>query len=260
MSAIQKKEYNVNPESSPKVVLITGGAIRVGAAISRALHAAGANVMIHYHHSADAAQALAASLNQQRANSAATIQANLLETDRLPTLVEATLQRFGRLDALINNASTYYATPVGEITRADWHDLMGSNLKAPLFLSQAAASALQKYQGCIVNITDMHVERPKKNYSVYSIAKAGLVTLTKSLARELAPAVRVNAVAPGPVLWPEDNHEFDEAYREQVIAQTLLKRTGQPSDIAEAVKFLVLDAPFITGHVLAVDGGRHLSL
>ncbi len=216
--------------------------------------------MIHYHRSGDAAQQLVETLNQIRPHSADCIQADLLNTDQLPALVDATLGRFGRLDALINNASTYYATPLGQIKREDWHDLMGSNLKAPLFLSQAAASALQASHGCIVNITDMHVERPKKNYTVYSMAKAGLVTLTKSLARELSPSVRVNAVAPGPVLWPEDNLEFDDRYRQQVIEQTLLKRTGQPTDIANAVKFLVFDAPFITGHVLAVDGGRHLCL
>lgn len=243
-----------------KVVLITGGAKRVGAAITRALHQQGANVMLHYHTSQQEAETLQAELNQTRADSVAIMQANLLQTADLPKLIQATLHQFGRLDALINNASSYYATPLGGISEAQWDELTGSNLKAPLFLSQAAADALFASRGCIVNITDMHIERPKKHYIVYSAAKAGLVNLTKSLAQELAPNVRVNAVAPGPVLWPEDNQEFDEIYRQQVVNQTLLKRTGEPEDIAKAVKFLVYDAPFITGHVLAVDGGRHLSI
>ncbi|BEV09152.1 pteridine reductase [Methylophilus sp. DW102] len=243
-----------------KVVLITGGAKRVGAAITRALHQQGANVMLHYHTSQQEAETLQAELNQTRADSVAIMQANLLQTADLPKLIQATLQQFGRLDALVNNASSYYATPLGGISEAQWDELTGSNLKAPLFLSQAAADALFASQGCIVNITDMHIERPKKHYIIYSAAKAGLVNLTKSLAQELAPNVRVNAVAPGPVLWPEDNQEFDETYRQQVVNQTLLKRTGEPDDIAKAVKFLVYDAPFITGHVLAVDGGRHLSM
>ncbi|MBF5039723.1 pteridine reductase [Methylophilus sp. 13] len=243
-----------------KVVLITGGAKRVGAAITRALHQQGANVMLHYHTSQREAETLQAELNQTRADSVAIMQANLLQTADLPKLIQATLQQFGRLDALINNASSYYATPLGGISEAQWDELTGSNLKAPLFLSQAAADALFASRGCIVNITDMHIERPKKHYIVYSAAKAGLVNLTKSLAQELAPNVRVNAVAPGPVLWPEDHQEFDEIYRQQVVNQTLLKRTGEPEDIAKAVKFLVYDAPFITGHVLAVDGGRHLSM
>lgn len=250
----------MNADSSTKVVLITGGAKRVGASITRELHRQGASIMLHYHTSETEALALQAELNHIRPNSAAITQCNLLETDCIPALVAATLQTFGRLDALVNNASSYYPTELGTIKLEQWEDLMGSNLKAPLFLSQAAADALQASEGCIVNITDMHIERPKKNYIVYSAAKAGLVSLTKSLAQELAPKVRVNAVAPGPVLWPDSNQEFDAQYRQQVINQTLLKRTGEPSDIAKAVKFLIYDAPFITGHVLAVDGGRHLSI
>jgi pteridine reductase len=243
-----------------KVVLITGGAKRVGAAIARELHRHGANIMLHYHTSTAQAQALQDELNAVRPGSVAIRQANLLDTADLPLLVAATVQQFGRLDALVNNASSYYPTQLGSINAEHWEDLMGSNLKAPLFLSQAAADALQASEGCIVNITDMHIERPKKHYIVYSAAKAGLVSLTKSLAQELGPRVRVNAVAPGPVLWPDDNQEFDESYRQQVINQTLLKRTGEPADIAKAVKFLIEDAPFVTGHVLAVDGGRHLSI
>lgn len=259
MSAAQNKETNVNPIST-KVVLITGGAKRVGASITRQLHKQGANIMLHYHTSEMEARELQATLNQERPGSVAITQCNLLETDCLPAIIEATLTQFGRLDALVNNASSYYPTELGNIQLSQWEDLMGSNLKAPLFLSQAAAGALQASQGCIVNITDMHIERPKKHYIVYSAAKAGLVSLTKSLAQELAPAVRVNAVAPGAVLWPDGNQEFDQEYRQQVIQQTLLKRTGEPADIAKAVKFLIYDAPFVTGHILAVDGGRHLSL
>lgn len=250
----------MNAASPSRVVLITGGARRVGAAIARELHQQGAHIVLHYHKSETDALHLQAELNALRPNSVAIIGANLLETGTLPALIETALHHFGRLDALVNNASSYYPTHLGQIDLAQWEDLMGSNLKAPLFLSQAAANALRASQGCIVNITDMHIERPKKHYIVYSAAKAGLVSLTKSLAQELAPEVRVNAVAPGPVLWPDDAQAFDDQYRQLVINQTLLKRSGEPADIAKAVKFLIYDAPFITGHVLAVDGGRNLSL
>jgi pteridine reductase len=243
-----------------KVVLITGGAKRVGAAISRILHADGAKLMIHYRQSANEARALQAELNLKRPNSVAIIHGDLLNMAVLPTLVEETIHHFGRLDVLVNNASSYYATELGEIGDNEWQDLIGSNLKAPLFLSQAAAKELIRTKGCIVNITDMHVERPKKGYVVYSVAKAGLVTLTKSLAHEMAPDVRVNAVAPGPVMWPEDNPQFDEVYRKRVISQTLLKRIGEGDDVARAVRFLIKDAPFMTGQVIAVDGGRSLNL
>ena len=252
------KETDLTMEN--KIVLITGGAKRVGAAICRELHSCGASLMIHYNTSAQEARSLQAELNLQRANSVAIIQANLLNTTVLPSLITETVKHFGRLDVLINNASSYYPTELGNINEENWHDLMASNLKAPLFLAQAAATELRKNHGCIINITDMHIERPKKGYVIYSVAKAGLVTLTKSLAQELSPEVRVNAVAPGPVLWPENNPQFDEVYRQRVISQTLLKRTGEPKDIAKAVKFLICDAPFITGHVLAVDGGRSLNL
>jgi pteridine reductase len=243
-----------------KIVLITGGAKRVGAAICCLLHAHGANLMIHYRNSVNEARALQSELNLKRAKSVAIIQGDLLNLATLPNLVEETVKHFGKLDVLINNASTYYPTEIGNINEANWNDLMGSNLKAPLFLSQAAAIELRKQQGCIINITDMHVERPKKGYIVYSVAKAGLVTLTKSLAHELSPEVRVNAVAPGPVMWPENNPQFDEVYRQRVISQTLLKRIGEPDDIAKAVKFLIQDAPFMTGQIIAVDGGRSLNL
>lgn len=243
-----------------KVVLITGGAKRVGAATARQLHGLGAAVMIHYRSSAADAEALAAELNHQRANSAALVQGDLHDTAGLPRLVQAALDSFGRLDVLVNNASSFYPTAVGGIGEKDWHDLMGTNLKAPLFLSQAAAEALRHSHGCIVNIADIHAERPMKSYVVYSIAKAGLVALTKSLAHELGPYVRVNAVAPGPILWPEEDPSFDDAERRRIVAHTLLKREGSPEDIARAVTFLVQDAPYVTGVILPVDGGRSASL
>lgn len=243
-----------------KVILITGGAKRVGAAISRLLHGDGARVVIHYRSSVDEAKRLEEELNNSRPGSASIVQANLLELTSLQTLVQTAVQQFGRLDVLINNASSYYPTQIGKIGEPEWDDLVGTNLRAPLFLSQAAAPELKKQQGCIINITDMHVERPKKGYVVYNIAKGGLITLTRALAQDLAPEVRVNAVAPGPVLWPEDNPQFDENYRQTVINQTLLKRLGEPEDVARAVRFLIQDAPFTTGQIIAVDGGRSLSL
>ena len=243
-----------------KTVLITGGGKRVGAAICRLLHGAGANLMIHYRSSAIEARALQTELNNARADSVALMQADLLNIAMLPSLVNETVNRFGSLDALINNASSFYPTTVGDITEADWHDLIGTNLKAPLFLSQAAARELKKSQGCIVNIADIHAERPMKSYVVYSVGKAGLVALTKSLAHELAPEVRVNAVAPGPIMWPEEDPRFDEVSRQRIVSHTLLKRAGEPSDIARAVRFLISDAPYITGQVIAVDGGRSVSL
>jgi pteridine reductase len=242
-----------------KVVLITGGAKRVGAAICRRLHAAGASLMLHYRASAGEARLLQAELNGARGDSVALIQADLLDLNKVPSIVEQTVQRFGRLDALVNNASSFYATPVGEITAATWDDLIGTNLRAPLFLAQAAAPALKKSQGAIVNITDIHAERPLKSFVVYSIAKAGLVALTRSLARELAPEVRVNAVSPGPILWPDDA-SFDELSRQRIISHTLLKREGTPDDIAKAVYFLLADATYVTGETINVDGGRHIAI
>ena len=242
-----------------KVVLITGGAKRVGAAICRRLHGAGASLMLHYRASAGEARLLQAELNGTRADSVALIQADLLDLKALPPLVEQTVQRFGRLDALVNNASSFYASPIGEITSAIWDDLMGTNLRAPLFLAQAAAPSLRKAQGAIVNIADIHAERPLKSYIVYSVAKSGLVALTRSLARELAPEVRVNAVAPGPILWPDDD-AFDEVSRQRIISHTLLKREGTPDDIAKAVHFLLADATYVTGETINVDGGRHIAI
>jgi pteridine reductase len=242
-----------------KVVLITGGAKRVGAAICRKLHAAGATLMLHYRESAGEARLLQAELNNQRKDSVALIQADLLDLGKLHSIVEQTVQTHGKLDALVNNASSFFQTPVGEITAAQWEDLIGTNLRAPLFLSQAAAPALKKSQGAIVNITDIHADRPLKNYVVYSVAKAGLVGLTRSLARELAPEVRVNAVAPGPILWPDDS-TFDELSRQRIISHTLLRREGTPEDIAKAVYFLLAEATYVTGDTINVDGGRHVAM
>jgi pteridine reductase len=242
-----------------KVVLITGGAKRVGAAICRRLHGAGANLMLHYRASAGEARLLQAELNHQRKDSVALIQADLLDLGKVPSLVDQTVQSFGRLDALINNAASFYPTPIGEITLEDWENLIGADLRAPLFIAQAAAPALKKTLGAIVNITDIHAERPLKNYILYSIAKAGLVGLTRSLARELAPEIRVNAVAPGPILWPDDD-AFDELSRQRIISHTPLKREGTPEDIAKAVHFLLAEATYVTGETINVDGGRHVAL
>src|SRR3989442_2531184 len=248
------------PDSlSGKVVLVTGGAKRVGAAIARRLHREGANLMLHYRGSEREAKALRGELNAARADSVALVQADRLDIAGLPEIVRNTVNRFERLDALVNNASTFFPTPVGEMTQATWESLIGANLRAPLFLAQAAAPHLKKAGGTIVNITDIHAERPLKNYVVYSVAKAGLVGLTRSLARELAPEVRVNAVAPGPILWPDDD-AFDELSRQRIISHTPLKREGTPEDIAKAVYFLLAEATYVTGETINVDGGRHIAL
>lgn len=240
-----------------KTVLITGGAKRVGAEMARMLHAAGANIVVHYNRSADAANALAAELNAQRANSVLPVRADLLDIARLPTLVDTAVQHFGHLDVLINNASTFYPTQVGEITLAHWDDLIGSNLKAPLFLTQAAAMPLRLTRGLVLNIVDIHGMRPLRRYPVYSVAKAGLIMLTRSLARELGPHVRVNGIAPGPVLWPADGGA-DKDLQEKIIARTALRRSGSAQDIARTALFFCADAPFVTGQILPVDGGRSI--
>jgi pteridine reductase len=243
-----------------KVVLITGGARRVGAAICRMLHARGARVMVHFRSSVNEARELQAELNGLRPESVAITQANLLNVAHLPTLVSETVGHFGRLDVLVNNASSFFPTPVGDFSEEQWEDLMGTNLKTPLFLSQAAAPHLRKTEGCIVNIVDIHADRPMKNYVIYNAAKGGLVALTRSLARELGPEVRVNGVAPGAILWPEDEAWSDDLARHRIVNTTLLKRVGEPDDIARAVRFLVEDAPYVTGQILNVDGGRSVHL
>jgi pteridine reductase len=242
-----------------QVMLITGAARRVGAVIARRLHGAGAQVAVHYRSAAREAEALVAELNAQRADSAAAFQADLREAALLPGLVAAVVSRFGRLDALVNNASSFFPTPLGRIDEAAWDDLVGSNFKAPLFLSQAAAPHLAAVCGAIVNITDIHAERPLAGYPLYCAAKGALVALTRSLAIELAP-VRVNAVAPGAILWPEDG-QFPGPEQAAIVGHTLLKRAGGPGDIAAAVHFLLAEAPYVTGQILNVDGGRtaHLS-
>lgn len=236
-------------------VLITGAAKRVGSAIARELHAAGARVLLHYRSSTQAAERLAAELNALRPDSAACLQCDLLDSERLPRLVADAAARFGRLDGLVNNASSFFPTPLGKIDAQAWDDLIGSNLKAPLFLTQAAAPHLRESRGAVVNITDIHAERPLAGYPLYCAAKAGLLGLTRALALEMAPEVRVNAVAPGPILWPDDD-AFDAAARQAIVAHTLLQRAGSPLDIARAVRFLLDDAPYVTGQVINVDGGR----
>jgi pteridine reductase len=243
-----------------KTALVTGGAKRVGAAICRRLHAAGANLMVHHRDSVAEARALQQELNGRRADSVALIRADLLKAASLPDLVKTTVKQFGELDILVNNASSFFATAIGEITDKAWEDLIGTNLKAPLFLSQAAAVELRKRHGCIVNIVDIHAELPMKNYVVYTVAKGGMLALTRSLARELGPEVRVNGVAPGTILWPDDTAWSDELSRQRIVNQTALKRAGEPADIAKAVEFLVSAAPYVTGQVIAVDGGRSITL
>lgn len=243
-----------------KVVLVTGGAKRVGAAICRRLHAAGANLAIHYRSSAQQALELQNELNELRPDSAAAFQTELLDVAALPQLVNAVIEKFGRLDGLVNNASSFYATPLAEIDEQQWIDLLGTNLKAPLFLAQSAADELRRRHGAIVNIVDIHAERPMQGHLLYSVAKAGLVALTKGLAQEMAPQVRVNAVAPGVIVWPEGSDWEDAERRRKIVAHTLLKREGEPDDIARTVHFLLNDSPYITGQVIAVDGGRSINI
>ncbi|HUP96093.1 MAG TPA: pteridine reductase [Burkholderiales bacterium] len=243
-----------------KVVLITGGARRVGAAIARRLHDAGANLVVHYRSSATDARALKAELGAKRRDSVVLVQGDLLKPANLTGLIKDALKAFGRLDALVNNASSFYPTAMGEITDKEWDDLIGTNLKAPLFLSQAARRELKKNHGAIVNIIDIHAEFPMKNYVVYNVAKGGLLALTRSLARELGPEVRVNGVAPGTILWPDDDAWKDELSRQRIMNQSALKRIGEPDDIAKAVEYLLTAAPYVTGQVIAVDGGRSVMM
>jgi pteridine reductase len=237
-----------------KVVLVTGAARRIGAAIVTRLHENGAHVAIHYRRSAHDADQLAEALNALRPDSAIALQADLLDTQSLPGLVEAVVNWGGRLDALVNNASSFYPTPIGSISEKDWDDLIGSNLKAPLFLTQAATPELRKSAGCIVNIVDIHAVRPLKNHPVYGPAKAGLAMLTRSLAKDLAPEIRVNGVSPGAILWPENG--MTDSVQQAILQQVPLQRAGEPSDIATCVLFLIRDASYVTGQIIAVDGGR----
>lgn len=238
------------------VVLITGAAHRIGAATAKLLHQNGMNIVLHYRSSRQQAQALQEELNKIRENSVILIQADLHITNGLNALVEESIKAWGRLDILINNASSFYPTKIGDATEEQWDDLIGSNLKAPFFLSQAAAPHLKKHNGCIINIVDIHAERPLKKFPIYSMAKAGLVMMTKSLAGELGPEVRVNAVAPGAILWPEN---LDEVAKQRIVSRTFLKRQGEPNDIAKTILYLARDAGYVTGQIIAVDGGRSLN-
>ena len=242
-----------------KVVLVTGAARRVGAAIARSVHAQGAKVLLHYRSGDKEAAAVEAELNATRKDSVRRVRADLLAHSAPELLVRSAIERFGRLDVLVNNASSFFPTAIGEIEDKGWEELIGANVKAPLLLSQAAAPELAKTKGSIINIVDIHAERPLKGYIVYTIAKAGLAAMTRSLAMELAPEVRVNGIAPGAIAWPEDG-QFPPAVREQIIGNTLLKRLGEFDDIARAVCFLAADAPYVTGQILAVDGGRSINI
>lgn len=239
-----------------KVALVTGAAKRIGASIAKTLHDDGANVVVHYRNSASDAQELVHELLATRPDSAIAVQADLNDTAKLPGLIDQVLSWHGRLDILVNNASSFYPTPPGTITEEHWDDLVGSNFKAPLFLSQAAIPALTESQGSIVNIVDIHAQRPLRNHTVYSPAKAALAMLTRSLAKDLAPGVRVNGVAPGAILWPED--DMSDATKASILEQVPLERPGNPSDIADCVLYLVRDANYVTGQIIAVDGGRSI--
>lgn len=253
-----KKASMADKSLSGKVALITGGAHRIGASIARQLHDEGMNLVIHYRNSKKSAHALQEELQARRGESVVLVSGDLLKNGVLSNLVYETIEAFGQLDVLINNASTFYPTPIGEATEKDWDDLIGTNLKAPFFLSQSASASLIASEGCIVNIADIYGDRPLKNHPIYSMAKAGLIMLTKSLARELGPKVRVNAIAPGVILWPEK--DLDDMAKQRIVSSTPLKRSGNPEDIARTVLFMIRDAEFITGQVMAVDGGRWVVL
>jgi pteridine reductase len=236
--------------------LVTGAAVRIGATIARTLHAAGANVGIHYFRSASPAAELAAELNSARSGSAIALGADLCDLVALRALVARLVAHSGRLDILVNNASAFYATPLASVTEAQWHDVIDSNLKAPLFLCQSALPHLKQTHGTIVNIVDIHAQRPLREHVVYGPAKAGLAMLTRSLAKDLGPEIRVNGVAPGAILWPDSG--VAEKVRQAIARETSLRRAGAPEDVAEAVLFLVRDAPYVTGQIIAVDGGRSI--
>lgn len=239
-----------------KVSLVTGSARRIGATINRRLHDEGVDVAIHFRGSSDHAEALAAELNAIRADSAATFRADLVQTDTLAELAQNVLDWKGRLDILVNNASTFYPTPPGQISEQNWEDLIGTNLKAPVFLTQALLPALRHARGVIINIVDIHSQRPLKHHLVYGPAKAGLAMLTRSLAKDLAPDIRVNGVSPGAILWPDEGH--NDTAIDSILRQVPLKRAGNPEDVAGCVLYLVRDAEYVTGQIIAVDGGRSI--
>lgn len=241
-----------------KVALVTGAARRIGAEIARTLHDAGMNIVLHYNASEDEAVKLCDHFNQKREHSSIAIGANLQESESAKGLVKKTYEAWKRLDVLVNNASRFYRTELGKVTDFAWDDLMTSNLKAPYFLSQGAVPYLTETKGVIVNIADIHAQHALRDYSVYCISKNGLIMMTKTLAKELGPSVRVNAVAPGAVMWPEGKNELTEEVKEKIISLTSLQRPGSPEDVAKAVLFFVRDGDYITGQVLGVDGGRWL--
>ena len=239
-----------------KWILITGAAKRVGAKMVEVLHSNGFNIVIHYNSSSESANNLSARLNQQRSGSSIIIGGNLTDDSAVESLIPSVVKQTGRLDVLINNASTFYPTPIENITLEDWDNLFGTNLKAPLFLSKHAAKYLKDSAGLIINIVDIHARKPLKNHPIYGPAKSGLAMLTKSLARDLAPSVRVNGIAPGMILWPEN--EPSESIKKSILDQIPLKRSGSPEDIANCALFLIKDAPYITGQIIPIDGGRSI--
>ncbi|MBK1704144.1 pteridine reductase [Halochromatium glycolicum] len=239
-----------------KVALITGGAHRIGACIARLLHAQGVNLTVHYRSSEADAVALQQGLEAQRPDSVQLLQADLAELERLPAMIDAVQARFGRLDLLVNNASSFYPTPLDQANEAQWDELIGSNLKGPFFLTRAAAPLLRASGGAVVNLVDIHAQRPLKDHPIYSIAKAGNAMMVQTLARELGPEVRVNGIAPGAILWPEQG--LSDALKDEILARTALGRPGSPDDIARTLLFLFRDADYITGQIIAVDGGRTL--
>lgn len=240
------------------VALITGGAKRVGAVIACTLHATGYDLVLHCRHSTADADALAAELSAQRADSVLVLQADLADLQALPKLIDATLSRYGRLDALINNASAFYPTPLETATHAQWNELFASNAQAPFFLAQAAVPALRAARGAIVNLVDVYAERALAQHPIYVMAKAALGAMTRCLALDLGPDVRVNGVAPGAVMWPSDGKPYAE--QETMLARTPLQRSGTPEDVASAVLWLLRDAPFVTGQIIRVDGGRSVTV
>lgn len=242
----------------PKVALITGGARRIGASIVKTLHQAGINIVLHYHHSIKEGEQLSQELNAIRPHSVVCVQADLADMNQLTALIKHAVKAFGQLDVLVNNASIFYKTHLGSVNDSEWDDLLTTNLKSPFFLTQAAIPYLKETQGCIVNIGDIHADQPLRDYSTYCISKAGLVMMTRVLAKELAPTVRVNTVSPGAIDWPEGDNALSDTVKNKIIEATALKRHGSPNDIANAVLFLIEKAPYTTGQVIAVDGGRSL--
>lgn len=247
---------SASPSLDGKVALVTGAARRIGACISRCLHENGANVAIHYRNAAADAVALCAELNKLRPDSAIALQADLADTSSMPLLIDSVSAWHGHLDILINNASSFYPTPLGEVTEETWEDLVGSNLKAPLFLSQAALTELRRARGVIINIVDIHAQRPLRHHAVYGSAKAGLAMLTRALAKDLAPEIRVNGVSPGAIMWPESG--MSEQTKSNILRQIPIGRPGDANDIAACVLYLVRDASYVTGQIIAVDGGRSI--